>query len=128
MRRVTKRFTSRRGNSNLEDDRGRMLHEEVSQNSKEGAERVKKKDYKGAIESYDAALHVATDLYRVESADSEFGSPKQRHKVVRIIIEKLAEVYMLKEEPEEALILYTDLKDELAEIVSEPLYCFLYYL
>ena len=122
--RVAKRFPwRRRGSAKLDDERNHALREMMSQNSHKAAELVKLMDYKGAIEKYEAALDAANELHMNDDGENGvsnkmFGSSNRRHKDKRNIIEKMADVYMLWNEPEQALALFTDLKDEFAETVS----------
>ena len=84
----------------------------------EGAECTRVENFCGAVEKFNIALDAANELYDCNNDDMKNrGIKKSKKKEVENICERLAEAYLSNGDFDEALTIYTDLKDDHADEV-----------
>jgi len=115
---AAKRLPWRKKEPNSDEDKAK-IKKRLTESMEEASKYNKSKDHDKAIESYESALEDAKDLFDYDDDDETYYTPrKHRNKVIVDIIERLAETYLLNGNAEEALALYTDLKEDYADRVS----------
>mmetsp|Transcript_16116 Transcript_16116/g.21089 ORF Transcript_16116/g.21089 Transcript_16116/m.21089 type:complete len:260 (-) Transcript_16116:276-1055(-) len=112
---AAKRLPWRKKEPNSDEDKAK-IKKRLTESMEEASKYNKSKDHDKAIESYESALEDAKDLFDYDDDDETYYTPrKHRNKVIVDIIERLAETYLLNGNAEEALALYTDLKEDYAD-------------
>lgn len=86
-----------------------ILKKTIKDCSRMASSHTKDKNFKGAIEQYEKALEAAYELYGDEP-DDDFS---KKHNAIQKIRESIADVYSLEGSHEEALELYTSIKEDL---------------
>lgn len=110
VKRAARRLVPSLGKPKTEEQ---MLKKAIKYFSKMASSHTKDKNFKGALDQYEKALEAAYDLYG-DDPDDGFA---ENHDVIQKIREQIADVYTSEGSHEEALELYTSLKEDL-EITS----------